>query len=275
MPSAPTISPAPASGSSAATIQNVSGNTTLTNTGPLQVLANAAGGAFAITLNLAANTKGTTTTVTHVGGGNNQVAVNPQGADTIVNQGFSGMAVGIALTQFMTMSLISDGVSKWYIIDITWGVATTSSGSGNPNYGIGPNLFTENDSTGNGRLITPSNLTLGNRFQGNVSIPTDFFVAGLGNTLGAIQAKSANYPMVVGDYGVYATGGAGGITITLKNNGIGTVQFVKKVDAGAGAVTVAADVGTIDGTATKALAAQFNSFLCGFDGTNWQIISKN
>lgn len=78
-----------------------------------------------------------------------------------------------------------------------------------------------------------------------------------------VKAKSAAYPMVNSDLAIMATGGAGGITITLPANpAVGTLVFVKKVDTGAGAVTVAGSgAATIEGVASLSLAAQWNSIL--------------
>lgn len=78
-----------------------------------------------------------------------------------------------------------------------------------------------------------------------------------------------------GVYTVFGTGGAGGIQVDLPSaaNNRGRVVAVKKVDAGAGAVTVAGTGGdTVDG-GTIPLGAQYNHTLVQSDGTsNWFVI---
>jgi hypothetical protein len=71
-------------------------------------------------------------------------------------------------------------------------------------------------------------------------------------------AKAINYQMVAVDTFVSATGGAGGITITLPPApGDGRICGVAKVDAGAGAVTVVGSGGVlINGAANYVLTAQ-------------------
>ena len=73
---------------------------------------------------------------------------------------------------------------------------------------------------------------------------------------------------------VLATGGVGGITITLPNaaQGTGKVFVVKKTDAGIGAVTVASAGGTIDGATTYLLTTQNQRVQLVSDGTNWWIV---
>lgn len=96
--------------------------------------------------------------------------------------------------------------------------------------------------------------------------------------LGASQivSESANYNMAANDSLVLVTTGASTIVVTLNHgNGAGTIQTVKKVDAGAGTVTLTPDTGTLDGAATKSLNVQNMSAVCIFDGTNWQIIAVN
>lgn len=110
-----------------------------------------------------------------------------------------------------------------------------------------------------------------------------FTPATLNNSFSALQlsasqvsSKSANYNMVANDAGVFVTTGASAIVITLNHgNGTGAMQFVQKVDAGAGSVTLTPDVGTIDGAATKSLNVQNMSALCAYDGANWHIVALN
>lgn len=88
-----------------------------------------------------------------------------------------------------------------------------------------------------------------------------------------VVAKSANYTATTLDRTILATGGAGGITITLPTVVAGARYEVKKVDAGAGAVTVATTSSqTIDGVTTKSLAAQWDKVTVVSDGTAWFIV---
>lgn len=76
---------------------------------------------------------------------------------------------------------------------------------------------------------------------------------------------------------ILATGGAGGITVTLPPaaNTYGKTYAVKKVDAGAGAVTVAAaGADQIEGGANHALTAQYDSIVIVSDGlADWWIVA--
>jgi hypothetical protein len=70
-----------------------------------------------------------------------------------------------------------------------------------------------------------------------------------------------------------ATAGAGGITLTLPTAAAGKVVIVKKVDTGAGNVTLdPPGAVTIDGAATKVLYHQYETMTCVSDGTNWFIV---
>ncbi len=70
-----------------------------------------------------------------------------------------------------------------------------------------------------------------------------------------------------------ATAGAGGITLTLPAAASGKVVIVKKVDTGAGNVTLdPPGAVTIDGAATKVLYHQYETMTCVSDGTNWFIV---
>ena len=70
-----------------------------------------------------------------------------------------------------------------------------------------------------------------------------------------------------------ATAGAGGITLTLPAAASGKVVTVKKVDTGAGNVTLDPPGSvTIDGAATKVLYHQYETMTCVSDGTNWFIV---
>lgn len=89
---------------------------------------------------------------------------------------------------------------------------------------------------------------------------------------GGVIAKSANYTATVTDRTILATGGAGGITITLPAAMASLRYEVKKVDAGAGAVTVATTSSqTIDGATTKSLPARYDKVTVVSDGTAWYV----
>lgn len=91
-----------------------------------------------------------------------------------------------------------------------------------------------------------------------------------------IQAKAVTYVMAINDVGIFATAGAGGISITLPASPQGgTIAFVKRVDSGAGVVTVLPGTGTLDGAASVALPTLNQSIWCIFDGTNWQTIAAD
>jgi len=75
---------------------------------------------------------------------------------------------------------------------------------------------------------------------------------------------------------VFGTGGAGGIQVTLPAaaSNAGRVVVVKKVDAGVGAVTLAASgADSIDGIATRPLAIQYAVLMVQSDGaSNWFLL---
>lgn len=77
------------------------------------------------------------------------------------------------------------------------------------------------------------------------------------------RAVDSNVSANATDRTVFATGGAGGITFTLPAaNEKGRQLLIVKVDAGAGAITVAAaGSDTIEGAASVSLAAQYNKCL--------------
>jgi hypothetical protein len=90
---------------------------------------------------------------------------------------------------------------------------------------------------------------------------------------GDVVAMTANGTIGVHPRVVLATGGASGIALKLPSVRKGLVVTVKKVDSGAGAVTVNPNVAeTIEGVANKILTAQYQSadFVC--DGTNWFLV---
>lgn len=89
------------------------------------------------------------------------------------------------------------------------------------------------------------------------------------------RAVSTTQALTARDCVLLATGGAGGITLTLPatTNG-GRLIAVKKVDAGAGAVTVTPAAGTLDGAASQALTAQFYGIVVTWDGANWWTVAE-
>jgi hypothetical protein len=88
-------------------------------------------------------------------------------------------------------------------------------------------------------------------------------------------AKAANYPMTAADTGVMVTTGAGVITVTLPAAPeTGRVVWVKKVDAGAGTVTVSPAAGTLDGAASQSLAGQNTGIMCQWDGAKWLTVAE-
>jgi hypothetical protein len=76
---------------------------------------------------------------------------------------------------------------------------------------------------------------------------------------------------------IKATGGVGGITITLPNPSLcsGKVFTVKKVDAGVGVVTIVPAVGLIDGAASYIRGSQYQYGRFLSDGTNYNVIGNN
>ncbi len=93
-----------------------------------------------------------------------------------------------------------------------------------------------------------------------------------------LAAPSANYTVAKDDVTVLGTSSAGGITITLPDATVskGRMLWIKKVDAGAGALTIATspNTQTIDGAVTLAMATQYEAVLLTSDGSNWYVISQ-
>jgi len=91
---------------------------------------------------------------------------------------------------------------------------------------------------------------------------------------GDVVAKSANYTATTADSVILGTGGVGGITITLPAAVQGSRYTVKKVDSGAGAVTIATTSSqVIDGATTKVLSAQWSYARVVSDGVAWFVIA--
>lgn len=112
-------------------------------------------------------------------------------------------------------------------------------------------------STSGGQPATLGRLTL----TGALGLPT--------------RAVAGNAQLSAGDFAVLVTTGAGAVAITLPAApAAGRVCAVKKVDAGAGAVTVTPAAGTLDGAANQQLAAQNHGVLVIFDGANWFTVAE-
>lgn len=88
----------------------------------------------------------------------------------------------------------------------------------------------------------------------------------------AVTAVSANTTLTNGNSIVLATGGAGGITVTLPAPTSGKIFNIKKVDSGVGVITISPPSGTIDGFASKTLPLLYDSLTITSDGTNFFII---
>jgi hypothetical protein len=103
----------------------------------------------------------------------------------------------------------------------------------------------------------------------------DVLISAVGSLYG--RAVSASDDLDANDIVIAATGGAGGITLTLP--AVATSQYkvyaVVKVDAGAGAVTLdPAGAEQIRGTTTYALSAQYAAAIIWCDGTAWHVLAN-
>lgn len=87
-----------------------------------------------------------------------------------------------------------------------------------------------------------------------------------------VRSVSITQSILSGDSIILATGGAGGITLTLPAPVSGKIFNIKKVDAGVGAITINTTSGTIDGAASKTIASQYDSLTITSDGTNFFLI---
>lgn len=94
----------------------------------------------------------------------------------------------------------------------------------------------------------------------------------------AYAAKTTNYVMAVTDTFIAVTTGGSAITVTLplaSGTAGGKMIIIKKIDSGGGAVTLSGTGGnTIDGAATKSLAAQWSTALLISNGVDkWFVVS--
>ena len=102
----------------------------------------------------------------------------------------------------------------------------------------------------------------------------DVLISAVGSLYG--RAVSASDDLDANEIVIAATGGTPGITLTLP--AVATSQYkvyaVVKVDAGAGAVTLDANLSeTINGATTYALAAQYDAVVIWCDGSQWLVVA--
>lgn len=111
-----------------------------------------------------------------------------------------------------------------------------------------------------------------------VSDPT-LWMAEIAKRLDVVPVKkTAAYTMSEDDHGVLAdaTGGAFAVTLLKAGDANPRLYFFKRLNGGGNAVTITAHAGeTIDGAATKALAAQYETAVLLPDpqGGKWHIVS--
>lgn len=92
-----------------------------------------------------------------------------------------------------------------------------------------------------------------------------------GGTQVNVNTQTANYTATPADDVILVDATAGGITLTLPaaSNGKGTKLLIIKLDSSGNAVTVTpAGADTIEGNATKSLAAQYNKIGLVSDGVS-------
>jgi len=94
-----------------------------------------------------------------------------------------------------------------------------------------------------------------------------------------VTSVSSTQTLSNGNSIVLATGGVGGITLTLPSPTAGKIFNIKKVDAGVGTITISPPSVTppsppigIDGAASKVITSQYDSLTITSDGTNFFII---
>ena len=90
-------------------------------------------------------------------------------------------------------------------------------------------------------------------------------------------AISANTTLDNDDVVVLGTSGSGGITVTLPAAASSShkIYAIKKVDSGAGALTIDGnDSETIDGSTTHALSSQYDGVIIACDGSEWHILAS-
>lgn len=108
------------------------------------------------------------------------------------------------------------------------------------------------------------------------NVIAEAYLKGAALKLGTTAAKTANYTATTSDFFIPVDATSGAITIALPAaaTSTNTVFCVKKIDSGGNAVTVDGNASeTIDGTTTKALAAQWDTCFLICNGTTWYIIA--
>jgi hypothetical protein len=94
-------------------------------------------------------------------------------------------------------------------------------------------------------------------------------------TATSVTSKTANYTATTSDDVILCNASGGAFTITLyaASGNSGKQLTIKKTDSSNNAVTIDGNASeTIDGTTTKAIAAQYTSLTIVCDGSNWHII---
>jgi|688.fasta_scaffold00123_35 hypothetical protein len=87
-----------------------------------------------------------------------------------------------------------------------------------------------------------------------------------------IDSTFVNNEIITADINL-VTGGVSGISVKLPAPVSGKMVFVKKIDSGAGPVTILRNSSeTIDGATSKVLYYQYESLSFVSDGTNWYIV---
>lgn len=95
-----------------------------------------------------------------------------------------------------------------------------------------------------------------------IAAPSTFYAEAL-----AVVSTSVDYTVPDNVRVVKATGGSSGINVTLPTATAGRPVEVKKVDGGAGKVTL---IGTVDGVTNPTLDFQGDSLELVADGTSWE-----
>jgi len=87
----------------------------------------------------------------------------------------------------------------------------------------------------------------------------------------SVNSGASPYTVLASDNIILVTTGGGGVTITLPTAGSasGRIYQIKKVDSGAGTLTVSGNGSNIDGASTITTATQYQSFTVVSDGTQW------
>lgn len=90
-----------------------------------------------------------------------------------------------------------------------------------------------------------------------------------------VVSVSATYTAKIDDCLILADATSGAVTVTLPSaiNSAGAVLRVKRLNSGANSVTISGALGqTIDGAASKSLAAQYDKLVLVSNGANWFVL---